>query len=283
MSVFKAAVVQMRSGTDVSENIRTLEHLVREAAAAGADYVQTPEMTGLVQQSRRAFFESIASEADDLVKQAAARLAKELGIHLHIGSTPISVEDGRAANRAFFVLPDGSIAASYDKIHMFDVDLDNGESWRESAVYRPGNHAVTVDAMDTRFGLAICYDVRFPQLHTDYALRGADVLTCPSCFTRQTGQAHWHTLMRSRAVETGSFMISAAQGGEHEDGRTTFGHSIIVNPWGEVIAEVTGENPGFAMATIDTDEVKAARSKVPNLANRRVYSFIDSDQVEAVA
>jgi len=268
-----AAVVQMCSGIGVDENIAAMDTLVTAAAGDGANYVQTPEMTGLVQQSRQAFFNTIVPQEADPVVQAAGSLAEKLGIYLHIGSTPVLVGAGKAANRAFLFGPDGRIAATYDKIHMFDVDLDNGESWRESAVYEPGSHGVIVDVGGMSFGLAICYDCRFPELHTTYARAGAEVLTAPSCFTRQTGRAHWHILLRSRAIENGAYMIAAAQGGNHQDGRETYGHSIIIDPWGTVIGEVDGDEPGYAIAEVDTHNVKAARSKVPNLVNNRSFAL----------
>lgn len=269
---FTAAVIQMRSSVDVTENIDAMDALVRKAAHDGAAYVQTPEMTGLVQQARKEFFQSIQSEGEDPLVAHAAELAKELGIHLHIGSTPILVQKDRAANRALVFNPEGRLIARYDKIHMFDVDLDNGESWRESAVYQPGESAVVFDMSATKVGLTICYDVRFPHLHDAYARSGVSVLTGPSCFTRQTGKAHWHTLLCSRAIETGCYMIAAAQGGDHQDGRSTYGHSLIANPWGEVIAEVSGEDPGYAIAEIDPSQSEKARAKVPNLANRRGFA-----------
>ena len=273
MSKFVAAVVQMNSGTDVMKNVVSMETLVRDAKQQGANYVQTPEMTGLVQQDRDAFFQAVRDEESDLVVQAGSVLSKELGITLHIGSTPILVGEKMAANRAFVFDMDGQCRARYDKIHMFDVDLDNGESWRESAVYRPGKKGVILDVDGAKTGLAICYDCRFPELHTAYAREGVEVLTGPSCFTRQTGQAHWHTLLRSRAIETGAFMVAAAQGGDLEDGRSTYGHSLIVNPWGEVIAEVTGEAAGVALAEINTEQVAAARAKIPNLVNNRPFTI----------
>ena len=273
MTVFTAAVVQMRSGIDTAANIAAMETLIREAASRGASYVQTPEMTGLVQKNRRPFFETIKAEAHDPISIAASALAKELDITLHLGSTPVLVEESRAANRAYVFGPDGVTLATYDKIHMFDVDLDNGESWRESAVYRPGREAVMVEVAGARIGLGICYDCRFPELTTTYARAGADILTAPACFTRQTGRAHWHILLRSRAIENGAYMIAAAQGGEMEDGRECFGHSLIVDPWGEVIAEVDGEEPGVALAEIDTSNVIAARAKIPNLVNNRAFTL----------
>jgi len=274
MSKFTAAVVQMSSGTDMAANIEAMEAGIRDAAAQGAHYIQTPEMTGLVQQHRDAFFAAVKSEDDDPVAPAASRLAAELGVTVHVGSTPILVGDKMAANRAYLFAPDGSQLATYDKIHMFDVDLDNGESWRESAVYRPGTRAVITRVGGASMGLAICYDCRFPELHTTYGRAGVEVLTGPSCFTRQTGRAHWHALLRSRAIENGAYMIAAAQGGDLADGRETYGHSIIINPWGEVIGEVDGEQTGIAIAEIDTDAVAAARGKVPNLVNNRPFKLV---------
>ena len=277
MAKFTAAVVQMRSGTNVETNIEAMEAGIREAAAQGATFIQTPEMTGLVQQKRVAFFEALRDEDTDPVAPTAAKLARELGVTVHIGSTPIRVAEKMAANRSYLFGPDGSQLATYDKIHMFDVDLDNGESWRESAVYQPGTKGVIAEAEGAVIGLAICYDCRFPELHTAYARSGVEVLTGPSCFTRQTGKAHWHSLLRSRAIENGAYMIAAAQGGDLEDGRETFGHSIIINPWGEVIAEVTGEEPGVALAQIDTLQVAQARAKIPNLVNNRTFSIVNLD------
>ncbi|EFL87951.1 carbon-nitrogen hydrolase family protein [Ahrensia sp. R2A130] len=272
-SPFTAAVVQMRSTTDMTENVEAMDAAVREAAAQGATYIQTPEMTGLVQASRKPFFQQVVAEDNDPVAARAAALAKELGVTLHIGSTPVLVSEGRAANRALIYSPSGELLARYDKIHMFDVDLDNGESWRESAVYEPGREAVMVEIADALFGIAICYDCRFPELHTAYAKAGCTVLTGPSCFTRQTGGAHWHTLLRSRAIETGSWMIAAAQGGDMADGRETYGHSLIIDPWGVVVAEVTGEEPGIALAEIDPAAALAARQKIPNLKNGRAFEL----------
>ncbi|MGI9356875.1 MAG: carbon-nitrogen hydrolase family protein [Rhizobiaceae bacterium] len=280
MTVFTAAVVQMRSGIDLAANVAAMHELVREAARQGATYVQTPEMTGLVQKSRKPFFETVKTEAEDLVVAAASALAKELGVTLHIGSTPILVEESRAANRTYVFGPNGACLATYDKIHMFDVDLDNGESWRESAVYRPGREAVMVEVESARIGLGICYDCRFPELTTTYARAGTDILTAPACFTRQTGQAHWHILLRSRAIENGAYMIAAAQGGDMEDGRECFGHSLIVDPWGRIVAEVDGEKPGVAVAEINTSKVTTARAKIPNLVNNRAFTLRHSGESE---
>jgi len=265
------AAVQMRSGVSPETNISIMGNLVREAASRGARYVQTPEMTGALQRNREAFRKILKAEADDPVLKAAASLAQELGIYLHIGSTAVEAGNGMAANRGMVFDPNGVALARYDKIHMFDVDLDNGESWRESSAYQPGEVAQTVDLDSSRLGMGICYDIRFPHLFRDLALAGSDILTAPAAFTRQTGEAHWHVLQRSRAIENGAFVVSAAQGGVHEDGRETYGHSLIIDPWGRVIAEADGDEPGVIVASLALDEVKAARAKIPNLKNARNY------------
>jgi deaminated glutathione amidase len=275
MSGFKAAVVQMRSGTSPEENIRVLRELVAEAAAGGAHYVQTPEMTGMLCRDRAELMAELKPEAEDPVVAAASALAADHGIVLHIGSTAVGAPGGMAANRAFLFGPDGGRIATYDKIHMFDVDLDNGESWRESRTYEPGTAARVADlplgGENVRFGLAVCYDMRFAELFRAQALAGAQVLTAPAAFTRQTGEAHWHVLLRARAIENGAFMIAAAQGGVHEDGRETYGHSIIIDPWGRILAEVDGNEPGVAFAEIDPSAVTFTRGKIPNLKNRRDF------------
>ena len=273
MTRFKAAALQMRSGTDPEKNAETLARLVREAAGHGAIYIQTPEMPGAVQKSRKGLMDVLKPEVDDIIVKTAAELACEHGIHLHIGSTAIALDGGMIANRALLFGPKGDILARYDKIPMFDVDLDNGESWRESAVYRPGEKAVLARLPFAAIGLGICYDVRFPDLYTAYGLAGAEVLTAPAAFTKQTGLAHWHVLQRARAIENGAYMISAAQAGTHEDGRETFGHSMIVDPWGKIIAEAGDEGEAAIIAEIDTDAVTAARGKVPNLKNIRAFAL----------
>lgn len=272
MQSFKAAVIQMRAGTDVEKNRDVFEAMVREAADNGAQYVQTPEMTGAVMRDKAALLASLRSDDTDVIAQTARRLAGELGIHVHVGSTAIAVAGGKIANRAFLFGPDGSAIASYDKIHMFDVDLDNGESWRESATYQPGEKAVVAVTSLGRLGLAVCYDLRFPQLFRAQALAGAQVLTVPAAFTRQTGEAHWHVLLRARAIENGAWVIAAAQGGTHEDGRETYGHSIVIDPWGRVVAEADHDEPGIVYAEIDVGASAAARSKIPNLGNAREFT-----------
>jgi predicted amidohydrolase len=202
MSKVRVAAVQMRSGMDMARNVEEFERLVREAAAAGATYVQSPEMTGLLVRDKAALMAAIAGEAEDPLAAKASLLARELGIHLHVGSTAIAREDGKVANRAFLYAPSGALLATYDKIHMFDVDLDHGESWRESATYEPGRATKVVDLPFARLGMSVCYDLRFPQLFRAQAMAGADILTVPAAFTRQTGQAHWHVLIRARAIAT---------------------------------------------------------------------------------
>ncbi len=269
------AAIQMRSGTGIADNRDTFEGLVREAAAMGAAYVQTPEMTGLIQKNRAALLEAIFAEEDDPIVATAASLASELGIWLHVGSTPIDRGDGKVANRAFLFGPGGRKLVSYDKIHMFDVDLDNGESWRESAIYEPGDRAITIDIEGARLGLAICYDVRFPDIFRRQALSGAEILTVPAAFTRQTGEAHWHILLRARAIENGAFVIAAAQGGPHADGRETYGHSLVIDPWGRILAEKDDDEPGVIVADLDIGAVIEARQKIPNLRNIRPFNLVD--------
>jgi len=269
--MMRVACIQMRSTPSIVENISAMEMFVREAADAGAEYIQTPEMTGILQKNRKGLFAEIKFQKDDPLVKRAAELASELGVWLHIGSHAILIGEEKAANRAFLFSPEGELITIYDKIHMFDVDLDNGESWRESKVYQPGEKSVLVETAFAKLGMSICYDIRFPHLYRQYALEGAEILTAPASFTRQTGRAHWHTLMKARAIENGAFMIAAAQAGDHEDGRETYGHSIIVNPWGEVIAELDNDEPGFVVCDIDLEAVRKARSKIPNLANSRKF------------
>ena len=271
MTSIRVAALQMRSGQDVKRNADEFEALVREAAAQGATYIQSPEMTGALMRDRASLRAVLEPQGRDLIENAASRLAAELGVTIHVGSTAIARPDGKVANRAFLFGPDGELIATYDKIHMFDVDLDNGESWRESATYEPGVAATVVDLPFGRLGLAICYDLRFPQLFRTQALAGAQILTVPAAFTRQTGAAHWHVLLRARAIENGAFVIAAAQGGRHEDGRETFGHSLIVDPWGRVLAEADHDEPGVIVTDIDVDAAAQARAKIPNLKNAREF------------
>lgn len=279
---FCAAAIQMRSGMDPMRNAVAMAEQVKEAVSKGAHYVQTPEMTGALVRDRATLRAIICSEADDPIVRSAAQLAASHGIFLHIGSTAIALENGKVANRCLLFAPDGKIVARYDKIHMFDVDLDNGESWRESATYEAGSRAVVQELPFARLGLGICYDVRFPALFQTQALAGADVLTAPAAFTRQTGKAHWHILQRARAIENGAFVISAAQGGTHEDGRETFGHSIIVDPWGSILAEADHDEPAVIVAEIIREDSRRARRKIPNLLNRRTFQLDGSSEADGI-
>lgn len=269
----KVAAVQMRSDGDMSANIEALSRMIGEAAAQGAQYVQTPENTGIIQNDRALYRASLYAEQDDPVVREASVLAKRHGIYLHIGSTPIKLESGLIANRAFVFAPDGSKITTYDKIHMFDVDLDNGESWRESDTISAGDRAVIAELPFMKLGLAICYDIRFPQLFQAQANAGANVISAPAAFTQQTGEAHWHILQRARAIENGAFLISAAQGGLHNGNRQTYGHTIIVSPWGKVLAEADHDNPAVIYADIDVGDSAAARNKIPNLKNAREFKL----------
>lgn len=267
---FVAACIQMRSGRDPAVNRDAAVAGLREAAAQGARYIQTPEMTSLLERNRARLFEIVTDEESDPTLAALREAARETGAWVQVGSLAIRTGE-KVANRAFLIDPEGGIAAAYDKVHLFDVDLPSGESWRESATYQGGSCAIVAETGLGTFGLTICYDIRFPALYRALAEAGAQVLTAPACFTRQTGEAHWHVLQRARAIETGSFMISAAQGGLHEDGRESYGHSVIVDPWGRILAE-GGTEPGVILAEIDLSLVADARARVPALRNARPFT-----------
>ena len=264
---FRAALVQMRSGRTVEANVAAAELLIREAAAGGAQYVQTPEVTTLMELDRAKLFAATKPEADSAALARFRTLAHELKLWLHIGSMGVLLGD-RLANRSILIAPNGQVAARYDKIHMFDVNLANGESYQESANYGPGDEAVVADLPWGRLGLTICYDLRFPALHQTLVKAGAQFLSVPSAFTKPTGEAHWHTLLRARAIETQCFVFAAAQGGRHEHGRETYGHSLIISPWGTILAE-GGTEPGVVMADIDPAEVAAVRARIPCLDHGR--------------
>jgi predicted amidohydrolase len=270
---FRAALVQMRTSRNVKTNIDEAVKFVREAKSQGADYVQTPEQTSLMELDRSSLFTNIVEEEKDPALAALRELARELKIFLHVGSLAVKVSPDKAANRTFFLDPNGEIVARYDKIHMFDVNLPNGESYRESNTYRPGEAAVVVPLPFAKIGLSICYDVRFPALYRALAEAGADVITVPAAFTKQTGEAHWSILLRARAIETGCYVMAAAQGGHHENGRDTFGHSMIIDPWGQVIAEA-GIEPGVTIADIDLALVAEARRRIPALEHGRRFEVI---------
>jgi len=271
---FTAAMVQMRTGLLPEPSLKQGVELIRQAAAQGADYVQTPEVSNMMQQNRAALFEHLAAEEDDISLKAYRALAQELKIHLHIGSLALRASPERAVNRSFLIGPDGAIIASYDKIHMFDIELPDGESYRESANYQPGETAVIADLPWGRIGLTICYDLRFPALFRALAESGASFLTVPSAFTRKTGEAHWHTLLRARAIENGCFVFAAAQAGMHENKRETYGHSLIIDPWGEILAE-GGVEPGVFLARIDPARVQTIRKAIPSLQHGRRFSLAD--------
>jgi deaminated glutathione amidase len=273
-SSFRVGLVQLRSGRTPAANVAAAVKLIAEAKEAGADYVQTPEMTNILERKREALFAAIVSEEQDDGLATFRELARKLGLWLHIGSLAIKVSPDKAVNRAFLIDPKGDVAARYDKIHMFDVDLANGESYRESRSYRPGELAVACDLPWGRLGITVCYDLRFPALYRALAEAGAIFLAIPSAFTKQTGEAHWHVLMRARAIENGSFVFAAAQGGSHEDGRLTYGHSLVVDPWGRVIAE-GGIVPGVVIAEIDPSEVAVARSRIPSLQHGRRFEVLE--------
>src|SRR5216684_7697657 len=249
-ATFTAGLVQMRSGLSPQANLDAAVRLVEEAKRAGADYVLTPEMTNILEVNRERLFAAIAPEEKDATLAALRELARKLGIFLHVGSLAIKLTGERAANRSFLIDRAGEIVARYDKIHMFDVDLANGESYRESRNFRPGELAVAADLPWGRLGLTICYDLRFPALYRALAEGGSSMLAIPSAFTRQTGEAHWHVLVRARAIENGSFVFAAAQGGAHENRRETYGHSLIVDPWGRILGE-GGVEPGIVLAQVD--------------------------------
>ena len=273
-STFRVGLVQMRSGRTPAANVAAAVKLIGQASQAGADYVQTPEMTNILELKRENLFAAIVAEEEDAGLATFRDLARKLGLWLHIGSLAIKISPDKAANRAFLIDPKGEIVARYDKIHMFDVDLANGESYRESRSYRAGELAVVGDLPWGRLGLTICYDLRFPALHRALAESGATFLAIPAAFTKQTGEAHWHVLMRARAIENGSFVFAAAQGGTHEDGRSTYGHSLVIDPWGRVIAE-GGTEPGVVLAEIDPGEVALARARIPSLQHGRRFEVLE--------
>lgn len=270
---FTAAMVQMRTGLLPGPSLDQGARLIREAAAAGADYVLTPEVSNMMQLNRTALFEHLQSEDDDRSLAAYRELARELKIHLHVGSLALRASADKAVNRSFLIGPSGDLLARYDKIHMFDIDLGNGESYRESANYQPGETAVISDLPWGKLGLTICYDVRFPALYRALAEAGASFLSVPSAFTKKTGEAHWHTLLRARAIETGCFVFAAAQAGVHENKRETYGHSLIIDPWGTVLAEGSATEPGVVMAVIDPAKVASVRKTIPSLQHGRRFSF----------
>ncbi|MGI9481484.1 MAG: carbon-nitrogen hydrolase family protein [Hyphomicrobiales bacterium] len=270
--VFTAALVQMCAGRHIEKNIAQASDLIGDAVRGGAEFVSTPETTHLMETSSRRLFEVTVPQEDDLGVAAFGALAADLKIWLNIGSLAIRVAPDKVANRSFLFAPDGSLRAQYDKIHMFDVDLPNGERYRESKNYRPGSKAVLTGLPWAPLGLTVCYDLRFPDLYRQLAKAGAKFITVPSAFTRPTGEAHWHVLLRSRAIETGCFIFAAAQAGHHENGRETFGHSLIISPWGDILFE--GEKkPCILSAEIDINLVTQSRARIPSLSHDRSFDL----------
>ncbi|SFV36951.1 Predicted amidohydrolase [Devosia crocina] len=268
----KIAAIQMCSGLDPDQNLAALEPLLEEAAGQGADYVLTPEVTMIFPENRDQLRSVAAPFVDHPQLAKVGELARRLGLFIQIGSLPIPLEDGRFANRSVLFGPGGEQRARYDKIHLFDADIAGLNAYRESATYRGGERAVTAELGEFRLGFSICYDMRFPRLYNTLANAGATLMAVPAAFTVPTGQAHWHVLLRARAIETGSYVIAAAQGGVHANGRSTYGHSLIVDPWGKVIAELDHDRPGVLVAEIDPQAVVEARQRIPALANARDFA-----------
>ena len=268
----RVGLIQTRTPASQAAALAHVEPLVREAAGQGATFIATPEGTNILERHRDTLLPQLALLADDVAVQGLQALARELSVWLLIGSALVKREDGKAANRTALISPAGEIVATYDKLHMFDVDLPTGETARESATYEPGERAVTVQAGEARLGLTICYDVRFPALYRALALAGAEVITVPAAFTRPTGEAHWEVLLRARAIETGAFVLAPAQGGFHEDGRGTYGHTLAVSPWGEVLGRLDHDEPGVLVVDLDLSAAAKARAAIPNLANARPFA-----------
>lgn len=267
----RVGLIQTRTPATHEAALAELTPLIRDAAAQGAQFILTPEGSNVLQKDRAKLMPALRNLEDDIVVRGLRDLAVELGVWIDIGSALVLREDGKAANRQAVIDPTGAIVATYDKLHMFDVDLPTGETARESATYEPGERAVVVDTPLGVFGLTICYDMRFPALHRALALKGATILTVPAAFTRPTGQAHWEILLRARAIETGSFVLAAAQGGFHEDGRGTWGRSIAIGPWGEILGVLDHDEPGVLVVNLDLDAAPKARAAIPALKNARAF------------
>ena len=264
----RIALYQARTGIDPEANARDLVGAVEEAAAGGAEMLFTPEMSGLLDRDRERSAANLRTPEEDPVLAAVREAAASAGIWVHLGSLAVKREDGRLANRGFVIDGGGAVRATYDKLHLFDVDLPNGESWRESALYAPGERTVVVDTPVGALGLAICYDLRFPDLFRALTDAGAEVIAIPAAFTVPTGEAHWHVMMRARAIEAGVFVVAAAQSGRHDDGRETFGHSLVVGPWGTMLLDMDTAN-GIGFAEIDRARIEEVRGRLPAIRHRR--------------
>lgn len=283
-NAFRVAAAQMRSGIDRTRNIADACALIAEAAEMGAHFVATPEMTTAVDRDAARLKASLPDGEPAEELQAFSAAAERFGLFLLIGSMPVK-ENGRMANRSFLFGPDGGVVARYDKIHMFDVTLPGGEIYRESKNYRPGDTAVLADLPWGRLGITICYDLRFPHLYRRLAKAGAQFIAIPSAFTVPTGEAHWHAILRARAIETQCYVLAAAQGGTHEAGRKTYGHSLVVSPWGEIVAEARDIHPSVVLADVDVTRIEEARQRVPSLEHDRPFeiSIVEADQRPAAA
>lgn len=267
----RIAVLQMTSGVDPEANFATIADGARSASEGGAQVLFTPEMALLLDRDRARGAQTIGAEGYGEYPARITQLAHEARIDIALGSMPVASGTGKLANRAFYFRTDRSDPVTYDKMHMFDVELSTGESWRESNAFEPGKQAVTIeDSPVGRLGLAICYDMRFPALFEELGRRRCDAISIPAAFTRPTGKAHWHILLRARAIEASAFVVAAAQVGKHEDGRETYGHSLVVDPWGEVLLDMGGDEPGVGFCDIDLARIDEVRAQVPSLANRRV-------------
>jgi predicted amidohydrolase len=265
----RVAILQMTTGIDPAANAAVLARAVGEAAAGGAAMLFTPEMSGLLDRDRTRAADKIVAETDNPVLAAVRDAAAHAGLWVGLGSLAIRRDDGHWANRSFLIDGTGAVVARYDKIHMFDVALATGESWRESAAYAPGERAVTAETPVGRLGMTVCYDLRFPALFEELGRQRCDVIAIPAAFTVPTGKAHWHVLQRARAIEASAYVVAAAQVGEHADGRRTYGHSLVADPWGEVLLDLGGEAPGLGFAEIDSARIAEVRAQLPSLANRR--------------
>ena len=269
----KIAAIQMRSGLDPDANLAALEPMLVQAAAAGARYALTPEVT-MIFPENRAQLTSVAAPFEGHPQlRRVGELARQHGMHIHIGSLAVPLPDGRFANRSVLFGPDGGIVVTYDKIHLFDATIAGLDAYRESATYAGGEQAVTAPLGDFTLGMSICYDMRFPKLYKALANAGANLIAVPAAFTVPTGQAHWHVLLRARAIGTGSYVIAAAQGGQHPNGRATYGHSLVIDPWGRIVAELEHDAPGVLVAEISADHVVDARRRIPALANARNFAL----------
>lgn len=272
MTTLRAALIQTRTPASQAAALAEIEPLIRKAAGQGAQLIVTPEGSNFLQRDRARMLEALKPLEEDPFVQGVRALARELKVWILIGSALVAHGGDKAANRAVLIDAAGEVVTTYDKLHMFDVDLPNGDRYRESSLYEPGAEACLVKTPWGRLGLTICYDMRFPYLYRALAKAGADIIAVPAAFTRPTGEAHWEVLLRARAIENGVFILAAAQGGVHEDGRGTWGHSIAIDPWGRILAQAEGDEPGVVMAELDLDDVVATRQAIPSLKNERPFA-----------